>query len=173
MDRNLYSYDNQYPKFNDTVFIAPGAKVIGNVELGDYVSVWFNAVIRADVDYIKIGPGTNIQDGCVVHEDPGYPAVVGNNVTVGHLAVLHGCTVGDEAVIGMGAVILTGAKIGAGAVVAAGALVPEGREIPPGTLAIGSPAKVVRELTPEYRERFKKNAQHYLELAEKYRRNLK
>jgi len=172
LDRNLYSYDNQHPKFNDTVFIAPGAKVIGNVELGDYVSVWFNAIIRADVDYIKIGPGTNIQDGCVVHEDPGYPVVMGNNVTVGHLAVLHGCTVGDEAVIGMGAVILTGAKIGAGAVVAAGALVPEGREIPPGTLAIGSPAKVVRELTPEHRERFKKNVQHYLELAEKYRRNL-
>lgn len=148
-EQQTYSYKDWEPLLHDPVFLAPGARIIGRVEIGEKSSVWYNAVIRGDVDRVQIGRGTNIQDGTVVHEDEGYPCIVGDNVVVGHNAVLHGCTIGDNVIIGMGAIILSGAKIGANSVVAAGALVPGGREIPPNSLAVGSPAKVVRELLPE------------------------
>ena len=170
MQSSTFEFSGVLPRIHESAFVAPGARIIGKVTLKENVNVWFNAVLRADEDLITVGEGTNIQDGCVLHQDPGFPVTVGKNVTVGHLALLHGCTIGDGALIGMGAVILTGAKIGAGAVIGAGALVPEGKEIPPGTLALGSPAKVVRELTAADRERFSKSAQHYMDTAAAYQR---
>ncbi|MBO8137698.1 MAG: gamma carbonic anhydrase family protein [Desulfotomaculum sp.] len=166
----LYSYGKHQPKVHPTVYIAPGAAVAGRVTLEENVNIWFNAVIRGDVDEVVVGANTNIQDCCVLHEEKGYPCIVGKNVTVGHSAVLHGCTVEDNALIGMGAIVLNGAKVGAGAVVGAGALVTQNQEIPPNTLALGSPAKVVRELKPEEIEQFKKSAAEYIEVAEVYKK---
>lgn len=160
-DHKTYSYRDWKPLLHDSIYVAPGARVVGRVEIGKNSSVWYNVVIRGDVDEVKIGCSTNIQDGAVVHEDEGYPCVVGDNVVVGHNAILHGCTIEDNVVIGMGAILLSGAKIGANSVVAAGALVPGGREIPPNSLAVGSPAKVVRELTPEEKKTFKELAKRY------------
>lgn len=160
-EQNIFSYGDKIPQLHETVFVAPGARIIGRVTIGANSSVWYNVVIRGDVDDVEIGCGTNIQDGAVLHEDGGYPLVVGDNVTVGHNAILHGCQVGNGAVIGMGAVVLSGAKIGECSVVGAGSLVPGGKEIPPRTLAMGSPAKVVRQLTEEDIENFSKMAQHY------------
>jgi len=160
-DQKTYTYNNRKPLLHDPVFVAPGARVVGRVEIGKNSSVWYNVVIRGDVDEVKIGCGTNIQDGAVVHEDDGYPCVLGDNVLVGHNAILHGCTLGDNVVIGMGAIVLSGAKIGANSVVAAGALVPGGREIPPNSLAVGSPAKVMRELTPGEKKTFSEVTKRY------------
>ena len=130
-------------------YIAPGAQVIGQVELAREVSIWFNAVLRADNEPIRIGHGSNLQDGCVCHVDPGFPLTVGENVTVGHMALLHGCSVGDGTLIGMGAVILNGAKIGSECIIGANALITEGKEIPDRSLVMGQPGKVVRELDDE------------------------
>ncbi|AGL00790.1 gamma carbonic anhydrase family protein [Desulfoscipio gibsoniae] len=160
-DQNIIVYAGKKPALNKTVFVAPGARIIGRVVIGDYSSVWYNVVIRGDVDEVQIGSGTNIQDGAVLHEDRGYPLIVGDNVTVGHNATLHGCQIGDGAVVGMGAVVLSGAKIGAHSVVGAGSLVPGGKQIPPRSLVMGSPARVVRQLTPEDVENFSKMAKHY------------
>ncbi|MFA7467487.1 MAG: gamma carbonic anhydrase family protein [Desulfotomaculaceae bacterium] len=160
-EHKTYSYNNWKPLLHEPVFLAPGARVVGRVEIGKNSSVWYNVVIRGDVDEVKIGCGTNIQDGAVVHEDEGYPCVVGDNVVVGHNAILHGCTIEDNVVIGMGAIVLSGAKIGANSVVAAGALIPGSREIPPNSMAVGTPAKVVRELTPEEKKIFGALAKRY------------
>ncbi len=172
-EQQTYSYKDWKPLLHDPVFLAPGARVIGRVEIGENSSVWYNAVIRGDVDRVQIGRSTNIQDGAVVHEDEGYPCIVGDHVVVGHNAVLHGCTIEDNVIIGMGAIILSGAKIGANSVVAAGALVPGGREIPPNSLAVGSPAKVARELLPGEQEtigalskRYERRAMYCLGLGE-------
>ena len=133
----------------DHHFIAHDATLVGSIVLENEANIWFGVVIRADNDQVRIGEATNIQDGSVLHCDPGFPLTVGRRVTVGHKVMLHGCTVGDGALIGINSVILNGAKIGAGSLVGANSLVPEGKEIPPGVLAVGSPAKVVRALTPE------------------------
>jgi carbonic anhydrase/acetyltransferase-like protein (isoleucine patch superfamily) len=130
-------------------YIAPGAMVAGSVILENNVNIWFNVVIRADNDVVHIGENTNIQDSSVLHCDPGFPLTIGRNVTIGHKVMLHGCTVGDGALVGINSVVLNGAKIGAGSLIGANSLVAEGKEIPPGVLAMGSPAKVVRELKPE------------------------
>jgi len=130
-------------------YIAWDATLAGSIILENAVNIWFNVVIRADNDQVHIGEATNIQDGSVLHCDPGFPLTVGNRVTVGHKVMLHGCTIGDGALIGINSVILNGAQIGAGSLIGANSLVPEGKVIPPGVLAVGSPAKVVRELTPE------------------------
>ncbi|MEH7082459.1 gamma carbonic anhydrase family protein [Neobacillus drentensis] len=143
--------------------------MIGNIELKEDTSVWFNAVIRGDNEKIMIGKGSNIQDGAIVHVDPGYPVHVGEYVTIGHNVVLHGCTIKNGALIGMGATILNGAVIGEGSLVAAGALVPEGKMIEPGVLVAGVPAKVIRTLTPEEIERSKGGAQHYVQNGENFR----
>jgi carbonic anhydrase/acetyltransferase-like protein (isoleucine patch superfamily) len=132
-------------------WVAPNASVIGRVELGDSVSVWFGATIRGDNDTIRIGRRTNVQENAVLHVDPGFPLTIGNEVTIGHLAMLHGCTIGDGALIGIGAIVLNGAKIGAGAMIGAGALVPPGKEIPPNAVVMGTPGKVVREVTDDER----------------------
>lgn len=152
-----------------TAFIAPGAVVLGNVTLGARASVWYGAVLRADVDAIVIGEATNLQDGTIVHVDAGLPARIGARVGVGHRAILHGCTVEDDCLIGMGSVLLNGVEIGTGSVVAAGAVVPEGTRVPPGSLIVGVPARVTRPVDDALRERIAETWQHYVAEAERHR----
>ncbi len=143
----IITFNGYYPQLARETFVAPGAYIIGNVYIDSCSSIWFNTVLRGDIDRITIGRETNVQDNSTLHTDEGYPTEIGDMVTVGHNSVLHGCTVEDEVLIGMGTVILNGSRVGAGAIVGAGALLPSGTVIPPGTLALGSPAKVVRELS--------------------------
>jgi carbonic anhydrase/acetyltransferase-like protein (isoleucine patch superfamily) len=154
-------------------YIAYDATLAGSIILENAVNIWFGVVIRADNDLVRIGTGTNIQDGAVLHCDPGFPLTIGRHVTVGHKAMLHGCTVGDGALIGINSVVLNGAKIGAGSLVGANALVPEGKEIPPGVLVVGSPAKVVRELKPEEQAGFLKMAEGYVARSRLFKEQLK
>lgn len=149
-------------------WVAPSATVIGRVALAEDVSVWFNAVIRGDNEPISIGARTSIQEGCVLHVDVGFPMEIAEDCTIGHLAMLHGCTIGKGALIGIGAIVLNGAKVGEGAVVGAGAVVPEGREVPPNTVALGSPAKVVREVTPADRQRILEGVEFYTQNWRRY-----
>jgi carbonic anhydrase/acetyltransferase-like protein (isoleucine patch superfamily) len=158
------------PSVDPAAWLAPTATVVGDVTLLAGASVWYGAVLRGDGDGITIGARSNIQDGCVVHTDRGAPAVVGTGVSVGHRAVLHGCAVGDGALVGMGAVVLNGAEIGAGCLVAAGAVVLEGTRFEPGTLVAGVPAKARRELTEGERARLAANAEVYVGLADRHRR---
>ena len=153
----------------DSAWIAPGAVVRAHVELKENVSVWFGAVLRGDSDKIFVGKGSNIQDLCCLHADPGYPCVIGERVTVGHAAVVHGAVVEDECLIGISATILTGAKIGKQSIIGAGALVKEGQEIPQRSLVVGVPAKVIREVTDEDIERIQRGAEHYVQNAAAYR----
>ena len=158
------------PRIAESAYIDSSAQVIGDVEIGERSSVWPNVTIRGDVNYIRIGAETSIQDNTVLHVDHMvYPCIVGNRVTVGHSVVLHGCEVADGALIGIGAVVLNGAKIGAGAVVAAGALVTEGSEVPAKMVAMGSPAKVRREVTSQEQARFKKNCDNYVKITAIYK----
>ncbi|MFC5723405.1 gamma carbonic anhydrase family protein [Streptomyces gamaensis] len=157
------------PRISEGAFTAPTSVVVGEVTLAAGASVWYHAVLRADCGPVTIGAGSNVQDNCTVHVDPGFPVTVGERVTVGHNAVLHGCTVEDDVLIGMGATVLNGAHIGAGSLVAAQALVPQGMRVPPGSLVAGVPAKVRRELTAEEREHIRVNAQMYGELARAHR----
>ena len=157
----------------DRHFIAYDATLAGAIVLENDVNIWFGVVIRADNDQVRIGEGSNIQDGAVLHCDPGFPLAIGKRVTVGHKAMLHGCSIGDGALIGIGSVILNGAKIGAGALVGANSLVPEGKVIPPGVLAVGTPAKVVRELKPEEQAGFLKMAADYVARARLFKEQLK
>ncbi|MEW6690273.1 MAG: gamma carbonic anhydrase family protein [Pseudomonadota bacterium] len=154
-------------------FIAPGAQLAGAIVLENLVNVWFGVVIRGDNDRIHVGEGTNLQDGVVLHCDAGFPLTIGRNVSVGHKAMLHGCTVGDGALIGINSVVLNGARIGAGALIGANALVPEGREIPPGVLAVGTPCKIVRELKAEEKENLLWIAREYVERSRLFRRELR
>lgn len=153
------------PDIHESAYVAWNAEVAGNILLGAGSSVWFSATLRGDIARIEVGEGSNIQDGSVLHVDTGLPCVVGKNVTVGHQVVLHSCTIGDGALIGMGVVVLNGAVIGEGCVVGAGALITQGKRFPPRTLILGSPAKVVRELTEEEVAGALKNAAHYVEVA--------
>jgi|GEM_PF-181621 carbonic anhydrase/acetyltransferase-like protein (isoleucine patch superfamily) len=152
----------------DTAWIAPTAIVRGDVYIGPESSIWFGTVIRGDSAPVRIGSGTNVQDLCCLHADPGFPCIVGDRVTIGHGAIVHGARIEDEALIGIGATVLNGAVIGCGSIVGAGALVPEGKTIPPGSLAVGVPAKVIRSLTPEDQQRLAHGAEHYIELARRY-----
>ena len=154
-------------------FIAHDATLAGSIVLENEVSVWFGVVIRADNDQVHIGEATNIQDGSVLHVDPGFPMALGRRVTVGHQAMLHGCSVGDGALIGINSVILNGARIGAGTLVGANTLVPEGKEIPPGVLVVGTPARVVRELKPEEKENLLRIAQGYVERSRRFKQELR
>ena len=154
-------------------FIADNATLIGTVILHDQASVWFNAVVRGDSDIITIGERTNIQDAAVLHTDPGIPLTLGKNVSVGHQAMLHGCTVGDDTLVGIGAIIMNHAAIGSGCLIAAGALIPEGKTYPDGVLILGSPGKVVRELKPEEKQELLENADIYVRRAKLYREKLK
>lgn len=169
----LYQLETLSPRIASTAWVADSAQVIGNVELAEYSSVWFGVVIRGDTETIRIGQGTNIQDGSVLHADIGKPLTVGANVTVGHKVMLHGCTIGDGSLIGIGAIVLNGARIGKGCIVGAGALVTEGKEFPDGSMIIGSPAKVVRELTAEEQAHLRLSALHYIENARRFKDGLK
>jgi carbonic anhydrase/acetyltransferase-like protein (isoleucine patch superfamily) len=170
----LYQIDDKSPVLEgEGHFIAPTAAVIGDVVLGAGASVWFSVVIRGDNDTIRIGERTNIQDGSVCHSDPGCPLVIGNNVTVGHNAMVHGCTIGDGTLVGINAVVLNGAKVGRNCVIGANSLVPEGMEIPDGSLVMGVPARLKRELTPEEQKHFSSNANHYVENAARFSATLK
>ena len=153
---------------NKTVFIADGAKVIGDVEIGANSSVWFNAVIRADSDKVKIGDNSNVQDNAVIHTSEGFGVHIGDNVTIGHGAIIHGCTLKDNVMIGMGAIVLNGAVIGENSIIGAGALITQGKVIPSGSLAFGNPCKIVRQLTDEEISSISRNAQSYVKEAEKY-----
>ncbi|MFY8042261.1 MAG: gamma carbonic anhydrase family protein [Rhodoferax sp.] len=169
----VYALDTLVPQIAESAWVADSAQVIGNVYLADDVSVWFGTVIRGDTDTIRIGKGSNIQDASVLHADIGKPLTVGDNVTVGHQVMLHGCTIGDGSLIGIGAVVLNGAKIGKGCLVGAGALVTEGKEFPDGSMILGSPAKVVRELTPAQLAGLQLSAMHYVENARRFKAGLK
>ena len=169
----IYSLDDKQPLLADGAWVADSAQVMGAVALGVNVSVWFGAVIRGDTETIVIGEGSNVQDCCVLHADVGKPLTVGKHVTVGHQVMLHGCTIGDESLIGIGAVVLNGVKIGKNCLVGAGSLVTEGKEFPDGSMIMGSPAKVVRELTPEQIQGLRNSAKHYIKNAQRFQSGLK
>jgi len=169
----LYSLGETEVRLNSSdIFVADNATVIGNVMLEAHSSVWFNVVIRGDNELIHIGEESNVQDGSVLHTDPGHPLTLGRGVTVGHKAMLHGCTVGDYSLIGINAVVLNGAKIGKHCLIGANTLVPEGMEIPDGSLVIGSPAKIKRELSAAQQKMLELSAMSYVKNAERYRRSL-
>jgi carbonic anhydrase/acetyltransferase-like protein (isoleucine patch superfamily) len=169
----LYALDELAPSVDPTAWVAPSADLIGDVRLGAWASVWFGAVIRADNTPIVLGEEANFQDGATGHSDPGAPLTIGARVTVGHQAILHGCTVEDEALIGMGARILNGAVIGAQCIVGAGALVTEGKQFEPRSLIVGSPARAVRSLTDEQVAMLRLSAAHYAEKAARYAHSLR
>lgn len=168
----IHTLGERRPTIDATAYVADGAQVIGDVVLAPDSSVWFNAVLRGDTERISIGAGSNIQDGAILHADPGFPCSVGAGVVAGHGAILHGCQIGDNCLIGMGAIVLNGATIGEGSIVAAGAVVPEGKQYPPGSLIMGIPAKVARGLTERDREQIAEGASHYQERARIYRKRL-
>lgn len=169
----IYELDGLSPVLADSCWVADSAQVMGQVELGEDSSVWFGSVLRGDSERIRVGKRTNVQDGSVLHADPGVPLALGDDVTVGHKVMLHGCTVGDGSLIGIGAVVLNGAKIGKGCLVGAGSLVTEGKEFPDGSMILGSPARAVRQLTPEQSADLLRIAGHYVENAARFRSGLK
>jgi len=167
-EQRTQRYLGRTPAIHPTAYVAPGAVVIGDVTLGEESSVWFHTVLRADINAIKIGPRSNIQDGCVIHLADDFGTHVGELVTVGHKAILHACRVADEVLVGMGAIVLDGAEIGARTIIGAGALVTQHKKIPPGSLVLGSPAKVVRQLDLQEQQSIKHWAEKYVELSKKY-----
>ena len=168
----LYSIDDVAPQLADCAWVAPSADLIGDVRLGLRASVWFGAVIRADNTPITIGEESNMQDGAIGHSDPGVPLTIGARVTVGHQAILHGCTIADDCLIGMGAKILNGAEVESECLVGAGALITEGKRFTAGSLIVGSPARVVRQLTEPERAALRISAAHYAEKAARYSASL-
>lgn len=169
----IYQIGDDAPHIADTAWVADSAQVIGRVSLAEGASVWYGAVLRGDNDSIHVGARSNVQDGSVLHTDNGFPLTLGDDVTVGHQAMLHGCTVGDGSLIGIQAVVLNGAKIGRNCLVGAGAVVTEGKEFADGSLILGAPAKATRQITPAQIERLRLGALHYVENAERHRRSLK
>lgn len=169
----VYELEGVAPQIAESAWIADSAQVMGDVQLGADASVWFGTVVRGDTAHITIGEGTNVQDASVLHADEGMPLTIGRHVTVGHQVMLHGCTIGDESLIGIGAIVLNGAKIGKNCLVGAGALLTEGKEFPDGSMIIGSPARVVRQLTPEQIEGLRRSAQHYIHNARRFRAGLR
>lgn len=165
----IIKLDNLSPKIHETSWVADNACVIGDVEMGENSSVWYSSSVRGDAGSIKIGKNTNIQDNSVVHVTPEYPVIIGDNTTIGHNVILHGCTIGDNVVIGMGAIILNGAVIGDNSIVGAGALVTEGKEIPANSLAFGSPSKVVREVREDEIKMNLVNADEYVKKAKRHK----
>ena len=169
----IYQLGDDAPRIAPTAWVADSAQLIGRVRLGEGASVWYGAVLRGDNEWITLGARSNVQEGSVLHTDMGFPLTLGDDVTVGHQAMLHGCTVGDGSLIGIQAIVLNGAKIGRGCLVGAGAVVTEGKEFPDNSLILGSPAKVVREITPEQAARIRMSALHYVENAQRHRTTLK
>jgi carbonic anhydrase/acetyltransferase-like protein (isoleucine patch superfamily) len=170
--QGVYSLNGVTPKIAADVFIAPGAIVVGDVEIGPGSSIWFNVVLRGDTEPIRIGARTNVQDGAVLHIDPGAPGIIGDDVTIGHGAIVHGAKVGHGVTIGMGAIVLSYSTIGDHAVIAAGAVVAERTDVPAGVLMMGIPAKPKRELEPELQERMMAGAVHYVRNGRLFRETL-
>lgn len=168
----LYEYNKIKPKVEHSSFIAPGSKIIGDVDLKKNTSIWYNSVLRADINKIILGEGTNIQENSALHVDTKEPLLIGKNVTVGHNATVHGCEIKNNCLIGMGAIILNGAVINENSIVAAGSLVTEDKIFPPKSLIMGSPAKVVRKVTEQEIKDIKKSAEHYIKLAKEHKNNL-
>jgi len=169
----IYKIEERRVRLIGEPFVAPNATLVGSVTVEEDASVWFNVVVRADNDQIRIGAGSNIQDGSVLHVDPGFPLSIGRHVTVGHRAILHGCSIGDGSLIGMGAVILNGARIGQGCLIGANALVTERMEVPDGAVVLGSPGKIVRTLDEAARQKLAESALRYIENGRRYREQLK
>ena len=168
----IYALDGIAPDIHADTWVAPGAHVIGRVVLEAGASVWFGVTLRGDNEEIRIGAGSNVQENCVFHTDMGYPLSVGENCTIGHKAMLHGCTIGDGSLVGMGATILNGAVIGKGCLIGAGALIPEGKVIPDGSLVMGMPGKVVRELDAAAQDKLLASAAHYRDRMRRFRAGL-
>jgi carbonic anhydrase/acetyltransferase-like protein (isoleucine patch superfamily) len=169
----LYALDGIEPEIDPTAWIAPTAVVLGRCRMEAHASLWFGAVVRGDNELITIGEGSNVQENCVLHTDPGYPLTIAANVTVGHLAMLHGCAVGEGSLVGIGATILNGARIGKRCLIGAHAFVPEGKEIPDDSLVMGQPGKVVREVTAEQAARIRAGTEKYVKRAATYRERLR
>jgi carbonic anhydrase/acetyltransferase-like protein (isoleucine patch superfamily) len=168
----IYELDGLGPQVGEGAWVADSAQVIGNVRLGEGASVWFGAVVRGDNEAMTVGARSNVQEGSVLHSDPGFPLVIGDDVTIGHQVMLHGCTIGDGTLIGIKAVVLNGARIGKNCIVGASALVTEGKEFPDGSMIIGAPARAVRQLTPEEVAGLPRIAEHYVTNAKRFRAGL-
>ena len=168
-----YTLDGAAPEVGVNVWIAPSAAVMGKVVLEDEASIWFGAVLRGDNEVIWVGAGSNVQDNCVLHTDMGHPLLIGPNCTIGHGAILHGCTIGEGSLVGMGAMVMNGAKVGKGCMIAAGSLITEGKEIPDGTLVMGRPAHVTRLLSAAEIEKLLTGAENYRAHAARYAKGLK
>ena len=168
----IYRLDDRVPRLHPSAWVADSATVIGDVELAEESSVWFGAILRGDTDSLRIGRRSNVQDGSVIHADEGVPATLGDEVSIGHLVMLHGCTIGDGSLIGIGAVVLNGARIGKGCLVGARSLVTEGKSFPDGSLIMGSPAVVVRALSAEQIDGLRHIAEHYVANAKRFRAGL-
>ena len=168
----LYRLGEREPILRGQHFIAPGCQIVGSVDIGNNVNIWFNTVIRGDNDWIVIGDNTNIQDGSVLHVDPGVPLSIGKHVTIGHKVMLHGCTIGDESLIGINSVVLNNARIGKHCLIGANTLIPENKVIPDGSLVLGSPGKVVRSLTEEEKAKFLEGANRYVENGQRFAEQL-
>jgi len=164
----IHQFDGQIPSVHDNTFIASSAHVIGNVSIGECSNIWFGAVLRGDMGTITIGDYTNVQDNCTIHNEGNFPVNIGDYVTIGHNAIIHGCKISNYTLIGMGSTILNGAEIGEYTIIGAGSLVTQGKKIPSGVLCMGSPARVVRELTIEEKAGLKESAQEYVELSMRY-----
>jgi carbonic anhydrase/acetyltransferase-like protein (isoleucine patch superfamily) len=169
---NIVPYGERRPEIDPTAFVAPSAQIVGDVTLGPQASVWFNAVLRGDAGPIRVGARTNVQDGAVLHADADAPCDLGDDCTVGHLAIVHGCRIGRGSLVGMGAVVLSGVSIGEESLIGAGALVAEGRTYPPRSMLVGAPARRIKELSEEEVDRLiRPGVEHYLRYAEVYRRS--
>ncbi len=168
----IYRLGERAPRIHPSAWIADSADLIGSIELDEDTSVWFHTTMRGDNEPIRIGVGSNVQESCVLHTDPGHPLVVGAAVTIGHQAMLHGCTIGDGSLIGIQAVVLNGAKIGSECLIGAGALIAEGKEIPPRSVVLGSPGRIVRTLTDAQAAQLRSAAARYVERAKQFRQSL-
>ena len=166
----IYDFEGHTPKVDPNSWVASNAVIIGKVELKKDSNIWFNVTLRGDVEPITVGEGSNVQDGSVVHSDPGCPVIIGKNVTIGHLVMLHGCVIEDDCLIGIGSTILNKAKIGKNSIIGANALVTENKVIPERSLVLGSPGKIVRQVTDKEIEHIKENARHYVENFKKYKK---
>lgn len=167
-EAQVIALDDARPEIAESAWVAPGATVVGAVRLEDGASVWYSAVLRGDGDRIHVGAGSNVQDGCVLHADPGFPTSVGRGVSIGHRAVVHGSRIGDNVLVGMGAVVLNGCRIGENCLIAAGTVLLEGTEVPAGSLVVGTPGRVRRPLTEEEIGHLTVNAEHYRELTRRH-----
>lgn len=169
----LYALDGHEPQIDPDSWVAPDANLIGRIVVGQGASVWFGSTLRGDNEPIVVGPGSNVQENCVMHTDMGFPLTIGRDCTIGHKAMLHGCTIGDETLIGMGAVVLNGAKIGKNCLIGANALITEGKEIPDGSLVMGAPGKIVRQLDAQAIAGLRASAKHYQDNMRRFRTGLK